>query len=224
MAEWAGARWRYPAAFAAVVIFASARLPQPVLLVAPVRRSPAAEATAPRTTGVGSAPLTRVASTNTGAVPLPDAPRVAPPRVAAPTHPLSGPLMLFPLFAALVAARAIYSIVPRPQRHTACSDLVLFAASGDSEDPGRDSPPAPAPRRRAPQPKPSVDSGQSFGRFFAPAFVLVWAVGYLALAATETLGPGLGDSGGFLAAAFAALLLLGLVAAAVWESFRPDDR
>eukprot|EP00667_Euglena_gracilis_P021304 EG_transcript_23279 len=106
-----------------------------------------------------------------------------------------------------------------------CPNRLMAMADGDGDG---DAPPPPppaqprptaVPRPASPKPRPpEADDGQM--RFFVPAFVLTWAAGYTALSALDLVGDGLGDSGGFLAAAFAAVLLLGMVVAAVWETTR----
>ena len=70
--------------------------------------------------------------------------------------------------------------------------------------------------------KRSRGSGPEIGVGVVPAFVGVWAAGYLLLAFVETQGPGLGDLGGTLGVAFACVLLLSLVAAAFYEVLKPD--
>ena len=68
-----------------------------------------------------------------------------------------------------------------------------------------------------------ADGGQSGWRtdLLVPGFVGVWAVGYTLLAYFETQGPGLGDLGGKLGVGFACILLLTLVAAALYEVLKP---
>ena len=72
----------------------------------------------------------------------------------------------------------------------------------------------------------SDDRGGSSGwrsDLIVPGFVGVWAVGYSLLAYFETQGPGLGDLGGKLGVAFACILLLTLVAAALFEVLKPES-
>ena len=55
---------------------------------------------------------------------------------------------------------------------------------------------------------------------FVPAFFGIWALGYSFISAVDVAGGGLGDSGGYIGAGFAVVLLLTLVGASVYETFR----
>jgi hypothetical protein len=69
------------------------------------------------------------------------------------------------------------------------------------------------------------DSGEEFDLMsrFVPAFFGVWALGYTIISLVDTQGGGLGDSGGYIGAGFAVVLLFALVAAAAYETFRDFD-
>ena len=58
---------------------------------------------------------------------------------------------------------------------------------------------------------------------FVPIFFGVWALGYSGISIIDVGGGGLGDSGGYVGAGFAVILLLALVAAAAFEVFRDFD-
>jgi hypothetical protein len=66
----------------------------------------------------------------------------------------------------------------------------------------------------------SRESGDKSMSKFVPGFIAVWAIGYLAIALAEIAGPGLGDVGGYIGAGFTGLLLMALVGAAAYETFR----
>ncbi len=55
---------------------------------------------------------------------------------------------------------------------------------------------------------------------FVPVFFGVWAFGYTAISFVDISGGGLGDTGGYIGAGFAVVLLLALVGAAAYETFR----
>ena len=60
-------------------------------------------------------------------------------------------------------------------------------------------------------------------KYFVPGFFVVWAVGYGAIAYTETSTGGLGDVGGYISAGFAVVLLVALLGAAVYEIVNFED-
>ena len=51
--------------------------------------------------------------------------------------------------------------------------------------------------------------------------VAICTLGYSAVFFAEIQGNGLGDLGGYIGAAFACVLLLALVSAAIYETFKP---
>ena len=59
-------------------------------------------------------------------------------------------------------------------------------------------------------------------KYFIQGFVGIWAFGYSALFVAELSGDGLGDSGGYIGTSFAVFLLLALVGAAAYETFKPS--
>lgn len=63
------------------------------------------------------------------------------------------------------------------------------------------------------------DGDDAMGKF-VPVFFGTWALGYTIISAYDTVGGGLGDMGGYIGAGFAVFLLLALVAAAAYETFR----
>ena len=66
------------------------------------------------------------------------------------------------------------------------------------------------------------DGDDAMGKF-VPAFFGLWAFGYTAISAYDVVGGGLGDTGGYIGAGFAVFLLLALVVAAAYETFRDFD-
>ena len=70
--------------------------------------------------------------------------------------------------------------------------------------------------------KDDAQSSSLIMKYFIQGFVGIWAFGYGALFVAELSGDGLGDSGGYIGTSFAVFLLLALVGAAAYETFKPD--
>ena len=64
-------------------------------------------------------------------------------------------------------------------------------------------------------------NNNQFLKYFVPAFIAFWAVGYTALAYVETRGGGLGDLGGIIGTGLVVVLMLALFIAAAYETFKP---
>lgn len=57
---------------------------------------------------------------------------------------------------------------------------------------------------------------------FVPLFVGVWAIGYGILFLRETVGGGMGDSGGMVAVGLVVILMTSLFVATIYESFKEN--
>ena len=71
--------------------------------------------------------------------------------------------------------------------------------------------------------KPSEMSETNVMNYFVPAFVFLWAAGYLGISYADTMAGGLGDLGGTLGIGLVVILFFSLFAVTAYESFKPDD-
>lgn len=104
----------------------------------------------------------------------------------------------------------------------------LFSTPAGDDSDGGEVEDAEVERRIRLRQRAALDTGESRNSglrsdLIVPGFVGAWAVGYSLLAYVETQGPGLGDLGGKLGVAFACVLLITLVAAALFEVLKPED-